>query len=357
MELRHFLVAVTLILLACAPAPGEVSVTFEWGDSQPTEKVWIYGWIAEVNPTTMDWLRTVAELAEPHAYEEGVSLDFTKVPNGESLVVSLELRGEPAADARTLWYGMSKPFALAPGTTTDVQVSVVMSQSPTLDDVVIVEAVGPDECPGCLVSSNLATLKFTATNAAAVHLANGNQFVTCFHRLEPDMERAEGPTLTTQEGTWTVADWDLDCGLSDPEDGPRSVYLELIDGHEYVSQTIPLQIVVDRQPPTEEIISSLDGSQLVGLETTLLFGVLNGDEMWVEACRYEDYVCEVVEGFLLPCDEENVDHIEVEEWTTLATQGCVRFKDDSVDAVRAKFRDFAQNESPWAVFEFDSVVE
>jgi formylglycine-generating enzyme required for sulfatase activity len=351
-------------LVGCTSNPGKVSITCKWDSGEPTEAVWISGRIVQVNPDTKELGQTVAELSEPHKYEAGMSLRFSEVPNGDDLAVVLQVRMEESVDGHIFWYGISESFSLAAGEDKDIEVTVVMVPTPVLSDLVMEEAVGPGDCPTCYVATNIVTLSFQAANAAAVEVANSNDFAICKHTLVPDGTLAEGLTLSTNEGNWHIEGWNLDCGLADTEDGPRSVYVRLLDAEGYPSQTLSIQVMLDRQPPTEGTLSCVAGGVLFssapgGLETTMLFGVVEANEMVVEACTpgaAEGREWATIPGGLLACDEGREHYFPVGEWTRFTTQGCVRLKDDSVKMLRVKYRDFAHNETPWVGYEFENVA-
>jgi len=174
-------------------------------------------------------------------------------------------------------------------------------------------------------------------------------------------EETEGTRLQeTDENEWRIIGWDLDCGMEDLSDGPRSVHVRLFDELGYVSQTLSRQVVVDRLPPSEGFLTCADGRWLISLETTMNLGVVKANEMWLEACRAgEDNadVCQAAADGMEACDVDHPHHAPVSSWTAFSTLACVRFTDESITGVRAKYRDLAHNETPWVRWDFANVTE
>jgi formylglycine-generating enzyme required for sulfatase activity len=354
-----------ILSFGCVAEPGNVSIGFEWGDGEPAEAIWIFGRIVHVDPDTRELGQTLAELAEPQDYNADMSFKFSEVPNGDNLAIVLEVRKELTADAHIFWYGISEPFSLSPEEEVNIDVSVVMAQAPVISSLVIEGAVGPDACPTCYVATNVVNLTFDTSNAVAVEVANSNDFAACKQKLVPGDKPAEGPNLSKDGANWRIDEWDLDCGLADTEDGPRTVFVRLLDAKGYSSQTLSNQVVLDRQPPTGGTLTCADGGWLFslepgGLNATMLFGVVKADEMWVEACEpgvADEEICVTVDEGLISCDAGSEHQMAIGEWTTFDTQGCVRLKDDTIRKLRVKYRDFARNETLWVNYEFENVVE
>jgi formylglycine-generating enzyme required for sulfatase activity len=350
--------------LGCTSAPGTVSITFKWDKSEPTGAVWVFGRIVEMDPDTKEPGQTLSELDAPREYEADLSFHFSGVPNGDELAVVLEVRKEESADAHIFWYGISESFSLAAGDDKEMEVAVLMVEAPVLSNLVVEEAVGPAECPACYTSQSTVTLSFEAADAVAVEVANDAAFSVCKRAIAPQKDSPRGLGLVAEGENWRVSGWDLDCELGNTADGPRSVFVRVLDAEGYPSQTLSNQVLLDRQPPSEGTLICAEGGWLFslepgGLETTMLFGVVEANEMFVEACTPGGEAGvdgASVPGGLLACDEGREHDIPVSEWTRFTTQGCVQLKDDSVKALRVKYRDFAHNETAWVEYEFENVA-
>jgi formylglycine-generating enzyme required for sulfatase activity len=353
-----------VLSFGCMAEPGKVSISFVWEASKPSEAVWIFGRIVPLDPVTNELGQTLSELESPQEYESDMSFNFSRVPNGKNLAVVLEVRREKSLAAHIFWYGISEPFSLNPDDENDLNVPVIMVEAPVLSSLVIGEAVGPEVCPSCYVATSTVNLSFEVVNATAVVVANSTDFTLCKQVLAPEQVSPQGVTLAIEGSNWRVGGWDLGCDLRDTADGLRSVYVRLLDAEGYPSPTVSNQVVLDRHPPTEGTLISADGSWLFsqaagGIETTMLFGAVEANEMFVEACSssgLDGSDCATVPGGLLACEEGSKYYLPVAEWTRFTTQGCVQLKDDSVTALRVKYRDLARNETAWVVYEFQSVV-
>jgi formylglycine-generating enzyme required for sulfatase activity len=350
---------------ACEGDAGRISVTFTWGDIAHPEGLWLFGRIDQVDDGT-GGRQQVSEMSDPISYREGVSFQFSDVPNGDNLVLVLEARADENVESLVLYYGISEPFSLNAGDDKTLEVVVGMVQAPTLSSLVVEEAVGPADCPSCWVSESKVTLSFEARSAVAAEVANDSAFTICPQALALGRASPQGPTLSAGEGeaVWKLNGWDLDCGLGAPADGPRAAYVRLRDAKGYPSQTLTWIGSLDTEPPTNETLVCADGCTVFAvegeghLEARMVFAALEADEMWLEAFEnLADASGEAVPipGGALHCDPADERYVSVEEWAPLATQGCVRLRDDSVKKLRVKYRDLAHNETPWAEYVFDNV--
>lgn len=237
---------------SCGTQPGQVVVSFSWGEVEPPETVWIHGRVVQRNPDAQGIGQIVSELDVPSRFSAGMSLAFDAVQNQDNLAVLVEARGNNSLDSRALYYGMSAPFTLAAGDESAGEIVVVMKEVPLLYDLAIEDAVGPLDCPECYVPEEETTLHFKALRAVRAEVANDADFQTCARSLEPGGETG-GTHLSIVDGNeWRIAGWNLDCDLRDASDGPRSVYVRLFDELGYVSQMISKQVVLDRQPPSRD---------------------------------------------------------------------------------------------------------
>ncbi len=278
-------------------------------------------------------------------------------------MVVLEARAD-TTDSRVLYHGISPLFSLEPGQTTDLSVPVPMVASPFIEALRIHGAVGPTDCPDCYLPDNIVDLSFEATGDGTLEIANDIEFTVCRRSLPgAEGDSDNGISVSNNGSGWTVHDWDLDCGLSETSDGGRSVHLRVTDGAGYVSKIVSAQFLLDRVSPTGPTLFCADGTHLLSLETTMLSGVIEGTEMLVKACSLEssqedlETDCAPEDAGLLPCDATAEHYLEVNSWTRFATQGCVQFKDATMDGILVKYRDSAHNETPWVLYEFESVTD
>ena len=189
-------------------------------------------------------------------------------------------------------------------------------------------------------------------------MSNDSDFTACLKTYEQTGKNDDG--LSIEGESWSLDKWSLDCGLDVIADGPRSVHVRLLDEAGYPSQTLSAQVVVDRQPPEEGTLLCTEDPWLVKLETLMLMGAVEADEMILEACNVSPDLpgdCTMEGGGLQPCEPGSDNYVPVNEWTEYTTHGCIRFKDEANNAARVKYRDYARNETEWIVFEFDSVSE
>jgi len=350
----------TLVLVACGTDPGSVSITFAWDGETPPDGLWIHGRVMQANPDSEGMGQIISETESPQEYVLGMNLSFPDTRNQDNLAIILEARGDSSLESRVLYYGISDTFSLEAGESVTVDVVVAMVETPDVTSLTIEEAVGPADCPDCYASKETVTLKLEGVGATTVEVANDNDFSVCRETFSVDAPRKDAPKLIVGSEGWTVEGWNLDCGLEDAADGPRSVYVRTFDARGYPSQTISGQTIIDRKPPTEGIVDCADGKWLINLETTMQFGVVKADEMWVEACEPaldNPADCASIAGGLQPCAAADDNYIPVDSWSHYNTQGCIRLKDDTVAAVQVKYRDFAHNETDWVRFEFDNVAE
>jgi formylglycine-generating enzyme required for sulfatase activity len=353
------------VVTACGNDPGSVSITFKWECGEPPKNLWIFGRVIQVSPGSQSAGQIISEMDASQEYSEGMSLFFPDIQNQDNLAVLLEARGESTLESRVLYYGISNPFSLMAREHHKVDVMVAMDETPTISKLAIEEAVGPEDCLDCFTSSQMVTLKFIAARAVAVEVANDSGFTICNKAFFSKEAGNELPRLVIGEEDWRIVDWELDCGLEELGDGPRSVFVRLLDESKYPSQTLSANAVLDREPPKDGTIMSANGGFLFtinsdGLKPLMLFGVIKADELWVEACQPIDSMTECQGPFaegLLPCDADGEYYLPTNQWTDLVTRGCVQLKNDSISRLRVKYRDFARNETPWVEYVFDNVVE
>ncbi len=348
--MRRITLVIWLMCVACGTDPGRVQVTVDWGDIEPPAGLWISGRVLKAATDGGD-PHLVAELAKPQEIGPELQLRFGDVPNGEDLALLLEVRAESSTATRVLYYGASDLFTLAANANITVDVPITMVATPSLSGLKIQEAVGPDDCTDCYVSTGEITLRFEAIDAGSVEVAEDNGFSVCAQSLTPG--QAEGNVSLGVDGAlWTVAGWSLDCDLAEKSDGPRSVFVRALDENGYPSETISEQVILDRVAPTGGTLYSGDSEWQSDLAGTLLFAVQDADEMWVEACHGGCAAdIDALPNGLHECAASQGDLLGVNAWVEYQTKGCVGLADASVTQIRVKFRDAARNETPWYVLE------
>jgi formylglycine-generating enzyme required for sulfatase activity len=353
MHLRWLIIA--LLLPACQPAGGEVSLVLNWGQVSPPGDLWLRGQILAIVPGSGQSL-VVAETPEASPVESAGELRLEQVPNGEDLVLLVEARADESAESRVLYYGLSGPFVLAPDETNGTAIPIAMMPVPTLDAAHFVEAEGPGDCSSCYVNVAAPTIRFASSGGTRLEVANDSSFTAC-PRTYALTDGAESP-LEKNGTTFTLQGWDLDCGLAETGDGPRSVHLRVFDGRGYPSQIAVVNVTLDREAPLEGTLAFAGGNRLMGLEAEMRFGVLHADEMWVEGCIGDGQGgCLNMGAGLFSCESATDFPLVVNQWVPLTTRGCVRLGSDAMDTVRVSYRDFAGNETPWVTFTFDAVID
>jgi formylglycine-generating enzyme required for sulfatase activity len=353
--IRFGLVLLTVALAACGTDPGSVAITFTWEGGQPPDGLWIFGRVMQVNPDSEGMGQIISEMADPQEYGPGMNLSFPDIQNQDNLAILLEARGDISLESRILYYGISDPFSLRAGESKKVEVVVAMVETPDISTLVIDEAVGPEDCSDCYTSKETVTLRFNGARATSVEVANDNDFSVCSQIFLMDSPGAKAPKLVPADEGWVIEGWSLDCELEDIADGPRNVYVRLLDELGYPSQVLSANVVLDRQPPSGGTLYSSDSGWQSKLFGTVMFTVKDASEMWVEACQgtcSEDE--DVIPEGLEECDSAEGTVVPVNSWTEFQTQGCVRIKDDSVTRIRVKYRDLARNGTPWSVLELSN---
>ena len=350
------IVALQLPGCSAAPEPGFFSVSFSWDEDGPPQQdefdaLWAWGYVERrpepANPST--WQRVSESELAPYTFGGDLQLVFGNVAHGEGLHVVLLLVASESRDALPEYFGESEAFALQADDRREVQVLVPLGRTPLLADLGIADAVGPEGCERCWVQASSVSLDFQAAHAVAIELANDSDFAQ-----SPDTIPLQGdPRLSCDADGCTLAGWELDAGLSDAADGPRSVFARLVNAQGYTSATLSASVTLDRAPPEDGALSGPE--RTMQLTVPFVFGVKNGEEMFLEAC----------DG--LPCDEEQdgvpdgllpcAGCLPPERWIPYAPKGDVRLRDTTIRSLRVKFRDSARNETPWIAFAFTLVFD
>ncbi len=339
--------------------PGTFSIVFQWQDGVPEDTNGLGVW----GKVEKDGLQVAESSVVP--YTDGVALDLNGVPNGENLVVSVELKDGLLKTDHTLYYGQSETFRLQPGQHVEVPVLLLIVGAPVVPEIDTTgqtqaihfpEATGPDSCPDCYTNKRKVDVAFKAERAVQVAISNGEGF--------SETESSVFPLDTLDiddQGYYLIPDWELDKGQIDTSDGVRTVFLKLIDERGYESEVISRELILDTQPPTEAAITSTTPIVVSNSQTDLLaelvFAVKSADEMLVQACTDECITSEsIIDDGIKTCQgNERFCLPDLDGWIEFRTRGWVRLADDSVKKVLVKFRDFAQNNTGPVHYEFTNV--
>ncbi len=349
----RFVLLVSLgMLVSCGTAPGSVTVSFTWEGGQPADDLWIFGRVMQVSQESPRPGNIISEMEAPQQYGTDLNLSFPGVQNQENLIVLLEARADSSLESRPLYYGISKPFSLNSGSNENVEPAVSMTETPEVSSLAIEEAGGPADCPGCYTSTEIVTIAFVGERGTSIEIANDSDFTVCRQTLSVATHESYGQGLVLRDEGWAIEGWSLDCGLDDTADGPRNVYLRLLDDMAYPSQVLSANVIVDREPPSGGTLYSSDTGWQEKAFGTVMFTVKGASEMWLEACTdtCSQDVDAVPDG-LSDCGPLEGSTIPFNSWTEYQTQACIRLKDQTVRKIRVKYRDMAGNETPWLMLE------
>jgi hypothetical protein len=261
-------VALLLILIACAPSEGRVSLRVTW-DPAPEETLWLRARV-ERRPDPL-LAGSILASAEPvlHAPGQPSDLPITRVPHGDGLVVVVEARREPGLSARALYYGVSELFSLASGQEEVVDVPMVLrppagERHPATLSLLFAgqarERVNAEEI-------GAATVRLELSGTARVVLANDAAFDAGLNTFELDAADARIKCEDQPAGDdpgrrrCDVEGWDLTAGLS-AEEGVYAVYARLIDAAGYESAALRASVRLDLTSPdllTAAALSRVDG--------------------------------------------------------------------------------------------------
>ncbi len=300
----------------------------------------------------------VAETTVPVPCENQGTITIDDVPANRPVRVKIELRDQPSASSRVLFYGQSPEIQLSSENSKTVHFPIVLRKAPVLKQWVIENAVGPPECSDCYTASSVVKNKLVHEGGQLLEVANDAAFTVCLTTFPIEQNEVDDQLTCETPGSCVLADWDLDCGIEESANGPRSVYARVLDDAGYASETRSFQLILDTLGPTGGTLTSKDGNRLVKLSTTMLFGVLDADELYVEACNgnCEEDTDALAYG-LSVCEHSDTHIITPNEWIPLVTSGCVGMADDSIQSLRVRYRDHAHNVTPWIAYHFDGVAE
>jgi hypothetical protein len=356
---------------------GKCTLRFAWGDQGPPAQeahpdgLWIWVRVEQQSSQDEDIGTVVAESSVTSYRFDGQPniVDLTSVPNGSGYVALVELLDGPLKppEGHALYYGISDPFELAAGKLVDVTVSfgpLRASPSAVSGSGLVIVGSRPGLTEDDLyINTPIVQLRFQAERASSVVAANDTNFTVGRQELilAQSCEGVEHCCAAHDDAYFCP--WNLNTGLcreddegespadgdaveTDGEgtgdacgDGPRVVFLRLVDDQGYEAKPLSTQVNLDTQPPVEEEISSLD---LTVAKRTIrfIFAVNGADEMWVEGCadtclEEEDTVTAGFEA----CTDRPDCLPAVHEWTPYHTVGWAYITNTEIYKVRVKYRD------------------
>ena len=272
-----------------ADGPGSVAMTFSW-EQAPVVPVWIWARVEERRGDSPGSGAILAS-AGPTPWQpgsEGVTLRMRRVANGPDRVAVVEVREGESLSLDVLYYGVSEPFRLAPGSRVVVSVPMVLrSPEPYRSGTAVELLFGPGREAGRTVVSEAearaATVRTRSWGARRLVLANDPSLSA--NRTELTLGEAGPATCTREAGptergdAWVAWDvcvlpgWDLLAGLPALGDGLYSVFVRFVDHEGYASTPKAARVRLDTQGPVVAAASvspALAGrDRTVRLEVTL----------------------------------------------------------------------------------------
>lgn len=244
-----------LCTLSCGSGAGSFTLSITW-DSPPEDEVWLWVRVEERTDPTESGAILASAGPEGYDYGDPVSLSLEKVTNGDNRYVVVEVRDGPNTGLPIVYYGISKPFTLAPGADVEVEVPMTMQAPETQATEATVQLrfsgeirdqVGPAE----IVDATIVT---RSVNAGAIFLANDASFSA--NAIQHSLDDREAIACTTEvegEVIWDVceiAGWDLTAGLAEePTDEQLTVFVKFLDRYGYESPVYRASVVLDSQGP------------------------------------------------------------------------------------------------------------
>ncbi len=364
--LRKFVVPFWFVLLCAGLAgcddsveEGTFSITFTWSETKPSADEELYAW-GEVFRVENEERTQVAEsnLVQFQA-ETGANLSFPDVPNGQKLVLVVNLAAAMDKNERPLYFGESKPFTLKAGLDVIVEVSLTLAPTPAIEQnenfangqpFEFYMATGPVSCPDCYTKTPLVNLRFLAGAASRVLVSNRKDFPS-----EARLDVNLSDLTPNDQGAYMLINWSLHEGLEETSEGEHSVYMKLLNERDYESPLYARTITLDTTPPSDPAVGSssslLFAEDEEHLYVELVFSAKDRDEMFVQACTND---CtgsgDSLENGLVACDDADCLSA-VGEWIPYRTRGRVKLSDSTVTKIRVRYRDYARNETDWAAYE------
>ena len=247
--------AALILVAACGEEPGRFSMSFSW-DTPPEETVWV--WVRIEERTDPAQAGKILASAGPEAYEvDGFTeLKLGDVPNGSNRHVIVEAREGKNASLPIIYFGISNPFTISPGKTTEVGVPMFMQVPDALavDAIVSLEFDGTAQEVVNEVCLRSATVLLESTHAKTVMLASDAGLSEDVVELELVNSEKMSCEQVEREGlTWDIcryAGWDLAVGQEEElKDQQYSVFVKFLDQYGYESHVYRASAVLDSLAP------------------------------------------------------------------------------------------------------------
>ncbi|MBW1809527.1 MAG: hypothetical protein JRJ87_15125 [Deltaproteobacteria bacterium] len=243
-----YLMMSSLLVAGCldSTSQGTFHVVFTWegGPPQLTGTEWVSARLEERSDLATPG--PVKGTAGPQEFVISQPLDFTDIPNGDNLVVIVELRDGPDANSNVLYYGISQFFSLKPGKHTEVEVYMQLKAVP--GD----EHGGVEILEGELVNNSQITLVLTTDTGERVKVSHFVSFPPDKTDERPlsdlDIYPGAPPGLTSYRMDWSL-DFNPVYECSHEDYCPRRVFVRFVDAHGYESRTVYDDVNFDRNPP------------------------------------------------------------------------------------------------------------
>ena len=262
--------AMSLLATSCTQ-PGSVTLNFVWKDRPPsrTEGLWFHATAEErvgAGPG-----KVLGADVTPFAFVS--SLGLADIPHGDHRVVIAEIRDGRDRDRSSLLYtGTTEPFSLRRGADVVVDTFFELARVvsvPTTGGVEVLQAEG-----GRYVNTKDVTLRVLSARASQFAIARDVAFVTGAATLEAAPHLVSAESSTTGYAVYDVP-YDLDdggCGVQLCADGPRDVYVQVLDAQGNRSAPVTTAVVLDTTGPlvaSARILPAVaSGSATVTVELT-----------------------------------------------------------------------------------------
>jgi hypothetical protein len=236
-------------------APGSIAFSLSW-EEQPEGVVYIWLRVEERHEGPETSGPTLAS-AGPAEYEENKSLSLTldAVPNGKNRVVVVEVRKGASTELPVLFFGISEPFELGPGTHVKVEVPLKIQKPETQTSEAQIDLLFAGESLETVDSTAIikATVQVRSVAAARIVMANDASFAANLTTV--NLESSDGVNCRqVNDGEMPIdvceiGPWDLTAGLPGNDDGQYTLYAKLVDKNGYESEVYKESVILDSTPP------------------------------------------------------------------------------------------------------------
>ncbi len=266
-----FLPILLILASACAPDPGKLSLSLDWGVLKPVNTVYL--WLrVEERPNPDEAGVTLSSAGpKPYAPESPLTVPLD-VPHGTDRVVIVEVRDSSSSSQPIILYGISEPFDFHAGDDVTVEVPIKITKSETTSVDLELSLVGaeqavlatfpiPDSPFSPISLEQLRNVSFRARLAGAVgiilsqtsafseavlyEMDDSDSSMNCEPVPDDDMNRQD----------CEVQGLDLSGGAENPPDGPYTLFVKLLDRYGYESPVYELTVILDSRAPTPELAS------------------------------------------------------------------------------------------------------